>query len=63
VHQLLNTELGKSMSAVEIANVAGVGKSMVSDYRKRMELAKSIPTRTSDASKRLKSDKVRTGRG
>jgi hypothetical protein len=54
VQQLLDTELGKRMTAVDIAHAAGVTSKMVSEYRLRLEQPKStIPINpvNSDSSK------------
>jgi hypothetical protein len=61
VRQLLETERGKAMTAVDIAKAAGVGVAMVSRYRKAIESSESIIKDNSDSSKQPK--KVQTSRG
>jgi hypothetical protein len=61
VRQLLETDRGRAMTAVDIAKAAGVGVAMVSRYRRSLESSESIIKDNSDSSKQPK--KVHTARG
>jgi len=61
VLQLLNTDLGKSMSAKDIADRAGVEAKMVRRYQEDMKTQNSTGNAISDSSNQPK--KVQTSRG